>query len=514
MSIKRNEVRNLRQKKAFLNSSINIITFVIIFLPNLFLQKLFIQILGEDIRGLNGLYSSIIGWLSIMDLGIGTAIVFSLYKPFAEKDYSRVRAYLNFYKKFYITIGCMIGILGAVIIPFLPFFVGNNNLDKNTIYIGFLLYLLNSIITYFFSSQLCIVIVAQDDFKITLGTTISKLITMIIQIILLYVYPNFIIFIFIQLIINLLYYIIINLYTLKSYPWIKNNKDYLEREEKNFLIRNVRAMFAHRIGSLLVFGTDSIVISKFLGLSTLGLYSNYQLIINGAQSLVGSLLHGLTSSIGNLLVDKNAHYVSNIHKKIFFLNFWITSFMTISLFNTLNQFIAIFFGAQYLIDNLTFIVIIINFYFLLMRGSIERFKEASGNYYQDRYAPLIEGIVNLVVSLILVKYIGLAGVFIGTLVSNFTVLFWVQPHIVYKYVFHQKLSNYIIMYFKYLVLFISILIISDLLVKPFKIQYNILCFSLNCLINIIFINVAYIIIFYKTDNFKYCYSMIKTIFNK
>lgn len=499
----------MRKKNALINSGVNFLTFLITFLPNMFIQQLFLRILGEELRGLNGLYANIIGWLSIVELGVGTAIVFSLYKPFAQNDYASIRAYLNFYKKFYVRVGLTILGIGFILIPFLPYFIENKDIDIILVNVGFILYLLNSFISYLFSSRLCILTVAQEGYKMSLATTLSKLLTYLFQYIILIWFPNFILFLLVQLIVNLVYYIVINFYTLKKYPWIKKGNEILDKEERSKLLISVKAMFMHKIGSLFVFSTDNLVISKFFGLGQLGYYLNYNMIITAAQNLIGAAQHGVTASVGNLLVDRDHKYAYDIHKKIFFLNFWISSFVCISLYNTLDQFISLWIGDKYLLDPLTFTVIIINMYFYLMRQSIDRFKEASGNYVQDRYAPIVEGIINLISSIILAKYFGVAGVFIGTLISNFTVLFWVPPYVVYKYVFKENLRDYIIMYFKYTIIGIIVLFITLPFVAPFKYQNDFVYFIINCLINTIVINSIYIILFFKKPEFKYFLNMIQ-----
>lgn len=499
----------MRKKKAIINSGISFFTFFIIFIPNLFIQQIFLHVLGEDLRGLNGLYGNIIGWLSIVELGVGTAIVFSLYKPFANNDYSKVRAYLKFYRNFYLRAGLFILISGLIITPFLSFFIENKDINMYLVQTGFILYLLNSFISYLFSSRLCVLTVAQEGYKLSLATTISKLITFIIQFIILKIYPSFILFIAAQLIVNFVYYIIINIYTVNRYSWLNDGDESLEVSERSRLIKSVKAMFMHKIGSLFVFSTDNLVISKFIGLSQLGYYLNYHLIINAAQNLIGSAQHGITASVGNLLIEKDPKYACEVHKKIFFLNFWISSFVSISLYNTLNQFICLWIGEKYLIDSLTYSIIIINCYFYLMRQSIERFKEASGNYVQDRYAPLAESIINLICSLILVQHLGLAGVFIGTLISNLTVLFWVQPYIVYKYVFEAKLIDYILMYIKYTLIGLTVLLITIPITNLFKFEYNAISFIINCLLNIIIINGIYLILFFKKSEFQYFFKIVK-----
>lgn len=503
----------MRTKKALLNSSINIIGFIIAFIPNIIIRKIFLETLGSELLGLNSLYTNIIGWLSIAELGIGTVIVFSLYKPYAINDKKLVRAYIRFYKSFYRTTGIIVLGIGLCLTPFLKFFIGSN-IDLKLVSLGFVLFLMNSFISYIFSSRICILNVAQEAYKVTIATTISKLLTVILQVCMLKIYPSFLVFISIQLIINLMYFILINAYILKKYPWLNDGKDNLEKEEKKSLLKNVRAMFMHKIASLVVNSTDNIVISKFIGLGTLAIYTNYQIIIAALQSIVSTALGGLTASIGNLLTTGDKDKAYDIHRKIFFMNFWAVSFIVISLYNTLNQFIGLWVGDKYLLDELTYVIILINTYFASMRGSVEQFQSGSGMFYQDRYAPICEAIINLVTSLILVKHIGIAGVFIGTLVSNFTVIFWTKPYVVYRYVFDKKLIHYYKMYFKYLLIAVIPLVVTSYITKQLKTNYTIISFIFNCLLNITIINIIYCVIFYRSNEFKYYLTLIKNILKR
>lgn len=500
----------MRTRKALINSVINIVSYIIIFIPNLLIRRVFLTTLGSEMLGLSSLYNNIIGWLSIFELGVGTAIVYSLYRPYAENNKDKMRAYIKFYGQFYRRIGFVILGVGITISPFLSFFI-TGNVDIRIATIGFLLFLINSFISYIFSHKLCILNVSQQAYKITIGTTISKLVIIALQTVLLNNYPNFILYISIQLFVNLSYFIAINLYIRNNYPWINYGNNKLEEKEKNGLLRNVKAMFMHKIGHLVVNSTDNIVISKFVGLTVLTNYTNYQIIISALQSIISTGLSGITASIGNMLTDDDNSKAYIVHKRIFFLSFWIISFIVISLYNTLNQFIVIWMGKESLLNNLTYILILINLYFTAMRGSVDQFQTGSGNFYQDRYAPICEAIINLISSVILVKYIGIAGVFLGTLISNITVIFWTKPYVVYKYVFKESVGRYFKMYIKYILIGIIPLIITACLTNTIKEEYSFLSFIINCLINIVVINISYFVIFFKSDEFKYYTMLIKQI---
>ena len=260
-----------------------------------------------------------------------------------------------------------------------------------------------------------------------------------------------------------------------------------------------------------LFSTDNLVISKFIGLTASAMYTNYQIIITAIQTLIGTAIGGVTASIGDLLTNGNKEQAYDIHKKLFFLNFWISSFVVISLYNTLDQFIVLWLGKENLLDKFTLIIILLNVFLTLMRASVERFKEGSGNYYKDRYAPICESIINLVTSVILVNYLGISGVFIGTFISNITVIFWTQPYIVYRYVLNKKLSSYFKMYFKYLLISIIPFVFATLISNYFKFNYDVWSFIINCLINIVVINAIYLILFFKKEEFQYYINMVRGI---
>lgn len=500
----------MRTRKALINSVINIASYIIIFAPNLLIRRIFLKTLGSDMLGLSSLYNNIVGWLSIFELGVGTAIVYSLYRPYAENNKEKMRAYIRFYGEFYRMIGFIILGVGIIISPFLNFFI-TGDIDIRIATIGFLLFLINSFISYIFSHKLCILNVSQQAYKITIGTTISKLVIIVLQAVLLNKYPNFILYISIQLFVNLSYFIAMNLYILHNYPWLNYGNNKLEEKEKKGLLRNVKAMFMHKIGSLVVNSTDNIVISKFVGLTVLTNYTNYQIIISALQSMIYTGLNGITASIGNMLTDDDSNKAYIVHKRIFFLSFWVVSFIVISLYNTLNQFIVIWMGKESLLNNLTYILILINLYFTAMRGSVDQFQTGSGNFYQDRYAPICEAIINIISSVILVRYIGIAGVFLGTLISNITVIFWTKPYVVYKYVFKERVGKYFKMYIKYILIGIIPLIITTYLTNTIKEEYSFFSFIINCSINIAVINISYFIIFFKSDEFKYYTMLIKQI---
>lgn len=492
----------MRTKKATINVIGNVFSYVMILIPSFIVRKVFLDTLGSEILGLSSLYSNIIGLLSLVELGIGTAIIFSLYKPYAENDREKIKGYLDYYKRFYYIVGIVVLILGVLFVPFLKFFI-KSEVDITNANICFLLYLINTFITYLFSYKICLLNVAQEGYKVSLATGVSKLSIALIQTLFLKIYPSFIVYILIQIVIQLIYYIFINKYIDRRNSWIKEQRGKITLDEKNDLTKNVKSLFLHKIATFIVFSTDNLLISRFINLKTVTKYNSYNMLILAAQNIVMNGLSGVTASIGNLLVEKDKESAFEIHKKLFLLNFWIVSIVVITFSNTLEQFIVIWLGKDQLLDKLTFGIILVNLYFTLMRGSVERFQEGSGNYYQDRYAALVESAINLVASLVLVKLMGLPGIFLGTFLSNILVVFWVKPLVVYKYVFNKEVKYYFYLYFKHILILFIPLVLTTIATKAFKYNYNIFSFAINLLINLLIINISYIVIFRNNKEFLY-----------
>jgi O-antigen/teichoic acid export membrane protein len=501
----------MRLRKASINIFINMITYILGFLPIFFVRKIFLVVLGNELLGLSSLYGNIIGILSIVELGIGTVIMFSLYKPFAENDIVKVKGYLNYYSRFYSIVGGVVLIIGILLLPCLNLFIKNEiNMMEAQLY--FVLYLINTIISYLFSYKICILNVSQEGYKVSISITVSKLITAILQVIILKFIPSFYLYIFIQILINLVYYILLNRYIDGRFKWIKTTEGNISNEDKEIMIKNVKALFLHKLGGIVLLSADGLVISSFINLNVVGRYYSYNMIIAALQGLISNALSGATASIGNLLVEEDKEKAYKIHSRLFLINFWVVSFMTIFLWNTIKQFITLWLGADQALDELTVGLLLVNFYFVSMRGSVERFKEASGNYYQDRYSPICEAVINIISSIILVKIIGLPGVFLGTLISNLSIVFWIKPKITYKYIFDRKLSEYFKTYFKYLFIAAVPLLITHFLTQGLRNISNIYAFGFNCLVNLIVINLIYIIIFLKNEHFIYFKDLLLKLF--
>ena len=322
---------------------------------------------------------------------------------------------------------------------------------------------------------------------------------------------NYILYLIIDSVITITNSIILAIIVNKMYPYLKNKvKDKLDSETKKDITKNVKAIVFQNIGNYLVFGTDNIIISSFVSVAAVGLYSNYNMLIEICRTFINQVFNNIYHSVGNLVAKENMDKVYSIYKTYRFLNFWLYSFFTIFLAIMLEDFIIQWIGSEFLMQGSLVFVLMFIFYERGMRNSITTVKTTSGIFHEDRFAPLCQAAINLVVSILLVQRIGIIGVFIGTLVSAIAVPFWTTPYLVYKKVFHKPVSHYFLKYTYYAAIGIGTYFLTNF-ICGFVPVGDLISLIVRALICLVVPNLVYICIFYKTDEFKYLFGIVKNI---
>ena len=504
----------MKTKNSIKNSLISTIQYLILMIIGFVSQKIFINILGLEYLGLNSLLTNIMSLLGIAELGIGSAIIYNLYKPIVKKDYKTINSLMHFYKKAYRIIALIILLMGLVFMPFLHFFIDNHSIDSN-INIIYLLFLVDIVASYFLSYKRSILYADQKNYIVSIIHIISVTLLNIFQLVFLYLTKDYYMYLVFKIVFRVLENTIITLYVNYKYKNILTNKsDKLDKNIYNDITKKVKALFLHKIAGFVVNGTDNIVISKFLGLVTVGLYANYFLIINAVNMLFGETFNALTPSIGHLLVEDDKEKNYQVFKKIRFINFWIASISSIAIMLVLENFICIWLGHDYLLSSITLLVLVFNLYQKMMRNTYLSFKNAAGIFYEDRYMPVLESLTNIVVSIVLVILIGLPGVFLGTIISGLWLWFYSYPKYVYTKLFDRKASNYFKETIAYIVLFSIILGLTIIISKSYIINNIYLEIFKNAFIALFVPLIILFVFFRKNDSFKYFKDMLKSYLKK
>lgn len=469
-------------------------------------RTLFLWVLNAEYLGINGLFTDVLSILSLAEMGFGPAIIYSLYKPLAVKDHQKVKQLMRFYATAYKIIGMSVLILGILLLPFLEWIITDAQTVENLNLI-YLLFLSNSVVSYFYTYKRSLIIANQKEYIVSIYNRFFFIVMTLIQILVLFVTENFILYLMIRVLFTLFENIMISKKADKMYPFLKEqNKERLNNEAKNKLYKNVKAMVAHRVGAAVVQGTDNILISIFAGIKWVGLYSNYALILTGVTSLLNPILSSVTASVGHLNAIENEEKSYTVFKTMFLINFWMYGFCSIALWILFEPFIALWIGSTFVLGPLISTIISINFYIGGMRKTALVFRDSAGLFYNDRFKPIAEAVINLVASIILAQLYGMIGVLLGTLISTLSTAFWVEPYIVYKKLFKQSVFEYFLQYFYYT----SIMLGSALLTKfitetvPFE---GIEGFILSLGVCLVVPNSIFMVVLKKSEEFDY----IKTI---
>lgn len=450
----------MRTKNSIKNIITGISSQVMINFLSFFSRTIFIHTLGANYLGLNGLFTNILSMLSLAELGVGSAIIYNLYKPLADNNTEKIKSLMRLYAKAYKIIGIFIGISGMILLPFIDLFINDTPNVSNIEYI-YILFLLNSVISYFYSYKSSLIIADQKNYIIVLKRQKITFIQTIVQIIILLITKNYILYLYTQIIFNFIFNFTVSRHADRLYPYLQD-KCYqdIDNKSKKDIYRHVIAMMSHKVGGIIVDGTDNLLISSFVGVFWVGIYSNYTMILGILNSFIGQVFTALTASVGNLNAEDNIEKSYRIYEKIFFINAWIYGFCTICLIILFNPFIQLWLGEEYLLSKNIVYIIAINFYIKGMRQTNIMFNTTLGLFWKDRFKPWIESTVNLSLSIILLKYFGFVGVLLGTLISTVSTSLWIEPWILFRYGFQKDFKIYWKYYTKYTVMIIFILIIT------------------------------------------------------
>ena len=269
----------------------------------------------------------------------------------------------------------------------------------------------------------------------------------------------------------------------------------------------------HKVGSYTLSSTDNLIISKIIGIVTVGIYSNYNLIVNMISSLIYVLISNVTSSLGNLIASENSKKRLKVFNEMNLICYILYGISSICLINLLNPFIDLVFGSEYLLEMFVVYIIVTNHYLTGMNNVVISIQTASGLYEKDKYIPLIQSAINLFISIILGLKLGIAGVFIGTIISTILPLI-IKPHIVYKYVFEEKLGQYFKEFLPQTIIIIISAICTGILIKEINISNIYIDLLFRLAISVLIPGVLMYIKYRKHESFKDIKERIKNILNK
>ena len=438
-----------RLHKSYLNARVNVFFYLVTLFISFFSRKIFLEKLGADFVGLTSTMQNLLGFLNLAELGIGTAMIFSLYEPAAKDDKRKLAQLMNLYKILYRVVAVIVLLVGLALMPFLGFFIKDSGGIENLKLI-YLMYVANSVCSYLLSYKNSIFLAYQKAYVKNLWAVLCDAIKTVLQIVIIVLTRNFILYLLVQFVLQFIPNIIVSCKADKEYPYLKESNELPDQEEFGHIMRNVGAMSLHKLATVIVRNTDSLLMSSFVGLLSVGYYSNYRLVLSGISNLVQKFSNAFAGSLGNLGAMEDEKRVYSIYRELDLIYFFIYSYWTAGLIALFNAFITLCFGPQYCFSIVTVCIIVLEFYISGQRQVNLMFREAKGLFWYDRYKAIVEAAINLTVSLALVQRFGVAGILGGTVISSVCTCVWVEPYILMRYGirenWQEKLKDYFVKY--------------------------------------------------------------------
>ena len=395
---------------------------------------IFVRCLAAEYLGINGLFSNILSMLSLVELGIGSAMGYALYQPLAKDDKEKITSLMALYKKSYNIIGIVVALLGIMMIPLLQYIIVKPQQIVENIYIIYLVYLFNTASSYFFSYRSALLIAAQKNYIVSGVNYAITTIVSIIQIPILLITQNFMIYLICQSIGVFINNVIVSMWAKHDYPYIeKKNVKPITKKEKRQMAVNIKALTINKIAAMLVNNTDNIVITYFNGLISTGVISNYTLLTGTLGSITSQLFNGITASVGNLNAVENNKKKYNFFRILNLANFWIYGWCCIGIFLVSGEIVKICFGQKFVLDMQIPLVLAINFYLVGMNNAVLIYKNAMGLFKYGQYLLILTAMINLVLDVILGKMWGMFGIFLATIIARVLTNTWYEPYAVFKY---------------------------------------------------------------------------------
>ena len=504
--------QNSRTKNSAINIIVSIACQVSTLALSFLVRTIFINLLGADYLGINGLFGNIFSFLSLSSLGISAIITFALYKPIARNDIKKIQAYMKFFKFSYRIIALIVFFLGCAFIPFLGYLVNvpNNIPHINLIYF---LMLINTASTYLCVYKTTLMIADQRIFVTKIIATIGVVLANILELLILVFTHNFIGYLIMQLVSTWITNIITSLVADKYYPFLRNNHEKLNKSEKKDILNGVKAIIIFTLAGFVLNSTDNILISVLVSTTMVGYYSNYTLITGAVAGFANLILEAIKGSIGSLTASENIENSKRNFKTLSLFNFWLYCLISLSLLFLLNDFIVIWIGPEYVLPNYTVLVIVLN---IFVQGSmmiIQNYRDTTGLYKKTKFVHMFAAAINIVLSILFGFWFGITGILVATCIARLCTSVWYEPKVVFRDYFKESVRGFITMEIKYL----CVTIITGVIlyfVLGFLPTGNILFFIIKLVCCVTFINLLLFIVFFKTSEFKDLLDKIKALLKR
>ena len=432
-----------RVKKTMLNAKINLICYFASFITAFFTRKILLDHLGEEFIGFTGTVGSLLSFLNLAELGIGTAIGYVLYKPIADGDKFKINEVISVLGYLYHIIGLAILSLGIIGSLFLPLIFPNTDIPLGVIYFAFYAYLAASMIGYFVNYRAALLSADQRNYIVTGYFQITTTSKVILQMTLAIYFGSFYIYLAIELIGGIINAIILNWKINQTYPWLKSEIKQGKQVLKKYpeIIKYTKQIFAHKVGGLVQFQLTPFLIYSFVSLPMVAMYTNYTILTQKLEGLISGVINSTGAAIGNLIAEGDRNKILKIFRELLAIRFFIASITTACIYTFASKFIGVWLGNEYILDNYTVALVAILSGLGIARGVLDQFCYGCG-LFADIWAPYAESIIMVTVAVAGGYFYGLPGVLCGPLASIIAIIYIWKPYYLFSRGFKLSVLNY------------------------------------------------------------------------
>lgn len=435
-----------RLEKAIANTGVSFLAQIVTVGLALAQRMIFVRVLSAEYLGINGLFTNILQVLGLADLGMNTAMLYSLYRPVAENDTVKIASLILYFRRIYLFIALGVLCAGLCVLPFLEALV---RLDRPLAHLHayYLLFLTNTVFSYLFVFRTSLFIADQKQYVLKFWNILFRILIFILQTIILFAAGNYFFYVSAQIFATLVENITCNFVAYRRYPFLRQKTEPPAKTERREIFQNVKSLFVYKFCAVIQTNTDVILTSIFAGTLTVGYYSNYLLVVNAVTSVISMIYGSFKSSVGNLIASsedtESTFFIFNVMEK---MNFWIVGFCAVCLWILTRDFIKIAFGEEYLLDGFILGCVVANFYTSNIRQTIWTYRETTGIFTETKYITLVTASLNLALSVLFGKLRGLSGILFASVLARMLYAWWREPMILYRVCFKKSSGVYFVRY--------------------------------------------------------------------
>lgn len=471
------------------------------------LRTAMIYWMGVEFLGLDSLFTSILQVLNLAELGVGNAMVYGMYRPIAEDDGAAICALMKLYRIYYRVIGAVIALVGLGVTPLIPMLIKSDLPAGLDVYLLYWLNLAATVCSYWLFAYKNALFQAHQRVDVTSKVSlITYTFRYGAQFLIILFLKNYYLYIMAALAAQILTNIITAAVAERMYPNY-HPRGNLEPAQIRQINGRIRDLFTSKLGAVIVNSTDTVVISAFLGLTVLAVYQNYFFILTAVIGFITVLFQASTAGIGNSVIVETKEKNFMDLKKFTFLISWVGGVCTCCLLCLYQPFMKIWVGEELLLHFSAVICFCVYFFVYELNQLFNTYKDAAGIWHQDRFRPLVTSLSNLFLNLILVRFWGIYGVLLSTVLSTLLIgIPWLLHNLFHILFDPRYLSGYLMGLGRYTAVVLLSCVLTFALCRPIQLPDG-WTLALRLLICGIVPNLLYWVVYRKQDEFVQCVQM-------